>query len=235
MKNAVTTDFHSHILPRADHGSDSVETSLKQLGIISSHGIRRVVATPHFYPSSDNIDTFFERRDRCAAALAAAMPDGSPEVLLGAEVLICEGIERMEGLERLAVRGTRCILLEMPMTRWRDALFDTVDAISRQGLIPVMAHIDRYDPKQIDELMTLRVSAQLNPGTFFSRKGRRFAEKWLSAGRVAAVGSDLHMANEKEYKSFSDAISALGEYAEGIERSMTALLEGATPLRKPLK
>ena len=30
-KKIDLVDFHSHILPRADHGSDSVETSLKQL------------------------------------------------------------------------------------------------------------------------------------------------------------------------------------------------------------
>ena len=229
MGNLITTDFHSHILPRADHGSDSLDTSLKQLKLISENGIKRVVATPHFYPMSDNVSVFLKRRTECAAKLCGAMTPGDPEVLLGAEVLICEGIERMEGLDNLTVFGTKTILLEMPMTKWSDALFETVDSISRLGFNAVMAHIDRYDPKYIEELMKLDVSAQLNPDTFFSRKGRKFAAKWLDAGKVVAVGSDLHMANATEYRAFISACEALGEHAAKVEASMEKLLSGALP------
>ena len=42
------TDFHSHVLPGADHGSDSVETSERQLELVDGAGIDRVVAAPHF-------------------------------------------------------------------------------------------------------------------------------------------------------------------------------------------
>ena len=119
----ITTDFHSHILPGADHGSDSVETSRGQLDLIGKYGVKRVVATPHFYPQQDNVDTFLDRRRKCAAALAEVMREGDPAVMLGAEVLICEGIDRMSGLDKLTVAGTNCILLEMPMTRWRDELY----------------------------------------------------------------------------------------------------------------
>ena len=232
MDSKITTDFHSHILPGADHGSDSVEMSVKQLGLISSYGIKRVVATPHFYPTSDNLALFLERRAECAAALAERLRPEDPTVFLGAEVQICAGLDRMEGLEQLAVAGTNCILLEMPMIKWTDAIYETVDAISRSGLVAVMAHIDRYNPKYIDELMRLHVKAQLNPGTFSSKKGRKFAEKWLSYGKVVAVGSDLHHANEKEYKEFHEATEALGEYTERVEGSMINLLDGAKPLTK---
>ncbi len=229
-KIMITSDFHSHILPGADHGSASVETSLAQVKLISSAGVRRVVATPHFYPMADNVDSFLARRSACAARLAQALPDGSPDILLGAEVLVCEGIDRMEGLDTLAVRGTRTILLEMPMTKWSDKTFDTVDAITSLGLTAVMAHIDRYDPKYIDELMRLDVLAQLNPDAFRTRRGRKFAKKWLEAGKVAAVGSDLHGADEKGYAHFVSACEALGEHADGVERSMIKLLEGAEKL-----
>ncbi len=227
MKCGITVDFHSHILPGADHGSDSVKTSRGQLDLIAAAGIRRVVATPHFYPMSDNLDTFLSRRSETAGKLKAVMRPGDPSVHLGAEVLICEGIERMEGLDKLAVYGTKSILLEMPMSKWSDALFETVETIANSGFSVVMAHIDRYDPKYVDELMKIDVSAQLNPGTFFSRKGRKFAAKWLNSGKVAAIGSDLHGAAERDYREFTEAAEALGEFAPAVERSMNRLLEGA--------
>ena len=189
-----------------------------------------MVATPHFYPESDNVDTFLDRRAECAENLKRALRRDDPEVILGAEVLICNGIERMEGLSRLSVPGTKCILLEMPMTKWSDVTYDTIEAISKMGLVPVMAHIDRYDPKKIEELMRLDVLAQLNPDPFLSRKGRKFAERWLETGKVVAVGSDIHMASERTYKSFTSACEALGKYAGHVERSMQRLLEGACSL-----
>ena len=235
MKRGITTDFHAHILPGADHGSDSVKTSLGQLALISAAGIRRVVATPHFYPTSDNVDVFLDRRNRCARALKDAMQPGSPSIMLGAEVLVCDKIDTMLGIERLAVHGTKCILLEMPMTRWSDKILDTVEAITELDLEPVMAHIDRYDPRAVEELMTLNVTAQLNPGPFLSIKGRKFAERWLSSGKVVAIGSDLHHVNEKEYRGFVTAMESLGEHTEEIERAMLHTLAGAKMIscRKP--
>ena len=35
----MLVDFHSHILPRADHGSDSIETSLCQLESAAKAGV----------------------------------------------------------------------------------------------------------------------------------------------------------------------------------------------------
>ena len=37
-------DFHSHIIPGADHGSKSVEVSKKQLEIAANAGVKYIVA-----------------------------------------------------------------------------------------------------------------------------------------------------------------------------------------------
>lgn len=43
-------DFHSHILPKADHGSESVEMSLMQLYCAEKAGVDTIVATPPLLP-----------------------------------------------------------------------------------------------------------------------------------------------------------------------------------------
>lgn len=232
MNAAVTTDFHSHILPRADHGSDSRKTSIRQLEIMASCGIERVVATPHFYPMGDNVASFLENRDGSAAALSERIRGkaGFPDICLGAEVLVCEGMETMEGIEKLAIRGTRCMLLEMPLTKWSSRLFDTVEAIVSRGIYVVIAHIDRYPASQVDSLLELPVRAQLNPGAFFGVIRRGNAERWLSSGKVVAVGSDLHGADEKCYRDFVTATKRLGAYTERIDKSMKHILSRAKVL-----
>lgn len=230
MKNIISTDFHAHILPGADHGSDSLETSVKQLEIISSFGIETVVATPHFYPMRDNVEVFENRRKQCVNNLKNVWCEDFPDVLIGAEVLVCEGMERMEGLRKLAVCGTDCILLEMPMTKWNEALFDTVWEIQRLGLVPVMAHVDRYDVKAVEELLSIGVKAQLNPDAFQGFKMKRKSMKWLEEGRIVALGSDIHKANEesiKSYRAFIKATNSLGSFTDAVENSMRELLAGA--------
>ena len=41
-------DIHSHILPKMDDGSSSVEESLKLLRTSAEQGITEIAATPHF-------------------------------------------------------------------------------------------------------------------------------------------------------------------------------------------
>ena len=56
-------DFHSHILPCLDDGSKSVDESIKMLKTLASQGVKKVVATPHFYANDESIEQFLNRRD----------------------------------------------------------------------------------------------------------------------------------------------------------------------------
>ena len=42
-------DFHNHILPGIDDGSQSLEESLKMLDMYAILGIEKVMASPHIY------------------------------------------------------------------------------------------------------------------------------------------------------------------------------------------
>ena len=52
----ITFDYHSHILPGCDHGSDGIKTSLKQIEMAKSVGIKTICATPHFYPHKESVE-----------------------------------------------------------------------------------------------------------------------------------------------------------------------------------
>lgn len=57
-------DFHCHILPKMDDGSDSINTSLAMLREEHTQGVNRVVLTPHFYCEEESIEAFLQRRKR---------------------------------------------------------------------------------------------------------------------------------------------------------------------------
>ena len=85
-------DFHSHILPGADHGSDSLEMSLSQLENAKAAGVSTIVATPHFYPDVDNVPDFLARREKAYDMLCAENTTGikivkAAEVQLGLDLV----------------------------------------------------------------------------------------------------------------------------------------------------
>lgn len=212
----MVADFHSHILPGIDDGSASIEESMKMLREESRQGISCVVATPHFYAHRDSPRRFVARRQEAFERLTDAMkgqPD-LPEVRLGAEVYYFHGISECEELELLKYQGTRCIMVEMPMAKWTDSMYrDLVGIREKQGLIPVIAHVDRYiSPLRThgipDRLAKLPVLVQANASFFTQRATRSMALRMLQNDRIHLLGSDCHNLDSRPPR--------LGEAAEVI-------------------
>ena len=190
----LSLDYHAHILPGCDHGSDSLETSLWQLEMAASIGIKTVCATPHFYPHRESVEDFLCRREKCARLLRDHRPDGAPQVQLGAEVLICDGMERLEALPRLCREGTEELLLEMPFYAWPASIRETLyRLLERQDVQIVIAHADRYRPEDILQLVQEGVPLQLNAECLTKPLRRKRYLDWIGAGYVKYLGSDIHM------------------------------------------
>ena len=100
-------DFHSHILPGIDDGSQSVEESIALLRKEAEQGVTQVIATPHFYPRYDAPEQFLKRRSEAEAALREEMSkhSGLPQLFVGAEVFdIYEGEHVAAGYKSIAFR-----------------------------------------------------------------------------------------------------------------------------------
>lgn len=212
-------DFHSHILPGADHGSGSVSESLDQLRLASARGIKRIIATPHFYPNSHDVNSYIKRRGLSYNQLLAAMPEDSPEIKLGAEVLICEGIENMPGLERLFIAGTSTLLLELSYTDFHYSYIKSVATLISSGVDVILAHADRYPKENVNQLLDVGARIQLNAESCKSIFLAKHIKQWLDRGCVVALGSDIHGRDHKAYRNFSVAVSRMSRYIDSIKCS----------------
>ncbi len=202
---STIVDFHTHILPCVDDGSHSIEESIEMLKEQSKQGVSRVVATPHFYASHHLPIRFLSKRQEAEHRLIEAMsalPD-MPQLSVGAEVFFFEGISDCEYLSEMAVSGTKCVLVEMPMSKWSERnLQELVEIRNKQGLIPIVAHIDRYirpfHTKQIAEILAqLPVIVQANSSFFIDKFTRRLALRLLKEGKIQLIGSDCHNLNTR--------------------------------------
>ena len=194
------SDFHSHILPGVDDGSQSLRESLALLRMEAEQGVGTVAATPHFYARRDTMEHFLARRRKAAEKLREAMArqGGLPAVVLGAEVHYFRGMGHSEAIRELALEGTDYVLVEMPMGPWEDVMYRELEQISDNlCLTPIIAHVERYlrplgSGKMLKRLADLPVLVQAN-GDFFLRKATSGkAMRMLSRGQIQLLGSDCH-------------------------------------------
>ncbi len=211
-------DFHAHILPSADHGSPSVSVSLMQMQMAKDCGVSRIIATPHFYPQKESAESFIQRRDKCAALLKSKLSKDSPDILIGAEVLICDNIEEMPNLERLCIEGTRALLLELPFVDFSLSYRDTVKSLIYDGYTVILAHADRYKPENIDLLIDVGAKIQINTDSLCKLFVNRHLYKWMKNDVVYGLGSDIHGDDAKAYKRFRKSIKKIEPYATNIKK-----------------
>ncbi len=225
-------DWHSHVLPGMDDGSRSVAESLSLLRAQASQGVRTVIATPHFLANNEPAASFLERRERAMEALKTALPEGSPEIRLGAEVKYYPGISRLPDLKALRAEGSKVLLLEMPMSAWSEYTVREVIELAGDGSIRlVLAHVERYFSFQKaaarDRIREAGILTQVNASFFASFASRRKATSLLREGKIQLIGSDCHnmtsrpprmgKACEIIRKKFGDGfVSQMNEYGYSL-------------------
>lgn len=193
-------DAHSHILPGIDDGSTSVEESISMLRLSAEQGVDHVIATPHFYAHHDKPERFLKKRAEAEAVLRQEMSqhEGLPRLSVGAEVYFFSGISDSELINQLTIDKKRCILIEMPSVPWTDSMFRELEDIHRkQGLTPVIAHVDRYirpfhTHKIPERLAELPVLVQANASFFLHPSTSGIATRLLRNDQIHLLGSDCH-------------------------------------------
>ena len=222
-------DFHSHILPNADHGCSDVRESLRQLRLAKKFGTTDIVATPHFEPENDTVSSFLKKREEAVNALLPYLTAELPRVFVGAEVLLCEGMEKMPDLDKLTVAGTNLLLLERPFLPLTDGMAATIAAIREKGFDILLAHVDRYKVKETCQVLYPGVWAQINSDALSSIFTRRKYLRFCYDGMVGAVGSDIHGVPQ-DYNFFGKLPRVMKDEFEATMAVSERLLRDAVPL-----
>lgn len=192
----MLTEYHCHILPGIDDGADSVETSLQMAEMMRSQGVDRIIATPHFYAHNEkSISEFIKKRQSAFESIKDSM--AIQDVHLGAEVAIEHGISELPDIEKLAVEGTRIILLELPYRAYEKWMSEEIYNIAAEYKLKVMlAHVHRYLPyysrNEIETILSSGSILQINNEAFANWKERRLARKVMAEHTHFAFGSDAH-------------------------------------------
>src|ERR1700761_7090866 len=208
-------DLHCHYVPGIDDGARSQEDGLEMLRGLARIGFSRVHATPHTRPGMfDNDRASIEQ---AFAQFCANVPGGErlPELALSSEHYFDDVVFRrlIEG-KGLPYPGGRAVLLEFYEIDFPPAIQHRLYDLRVRGLLPVIAHPERYQcfwrsPEVLERVVDAGCAALLDVAALVGKYGRRTqacAEDLLERGLYHAACSDAHRP--------SDVL----EVARGIQR-----------------
>ncbi|MBR2568614.1 CpsB/CapC family capsule biosynthesis tyrosine phosphatase [Ruminococcus sp.] len=194
-------EYHCHILPGIDDGAKDAETSLAMIEMMKEQGIERIAATPHFYAHREkSVADFMKKRQAAFDKIRdkAAVSD----IRLGAEVSIEHGISELPDIEKLAIEGTRMILLELPYRAYAKWMSEEIYNIGAEYKLKViLAHVHRYleyySKAELEEILSSNSVMQINNEAFSGWKEKRLAKKVIASGKEFVFGSDAHNLGER--------------------------------------
>jgi protein-tyrosine phosphatase len=186
-------DIHSHVLPGVDDGSSDIETSLAVLRRFANQGIDVLVCTPHLAASEVDYAPY-ERNAALLAELIALAPP-KPALRLGWEIMLDRPGCDLRAPE-LSLGGASAVLVEFPRAYLPVGTSDELERIRRSGVVPVVAHPERYYGCTLDTVRSWRDAGAViqTDATMLLARGpmTELAKDLLSAGLIDCLASDNH-------------------------------------------
>src|SRR5947209_557093 len=194
-------DTHLHILPGVDDGPETIQESLTLARTLLQEGIQPATATPQ-YNDEFRQRSVAEIRERVYHLQQELDHHGIPlRLFAGHEALIKAGLPEDIQDGRLAtLNGSSYLLLELWNSTWLPETERVIFELRAHGIIPIVAHPERYraiqqDPRRLATLLQQGALAQLTASSLAGMQGnttRRCAETLLKQGLIHCIASDAH-------------------------------------------
>jgi protein-tyrosine phosphatase len=197
-------DIHCHILPGLDDGSPDMAISIAMAHLAVAAGIGTVIGTPHWIEDEHETDPAQVRQLSADLQVELDKGDIPLTVLPGNEALICPSLPnrvKKGDILTLADKGTH-LLLELPYDELPNYVDDVVFRLQLQGLIPVLAHVERYayvrnDWHVLDRWVKRGCLAQINAANLDRERGDDLAQGLMDRGLIACTATDAHDAGHR--------------------------------------
>lgn len=217
-------DMHCHILPGVDDGAESFEKACELIIQGAESGTTVMTVTPH-YNNPDKQNGKYNKQLIADAykQLKSALKNKDIPVtlLLGSEILADNNLgvlQKNDGI--IPINGSRYILVEFHFDEDIRNVHRYVDEIISFGLIPVLAHPERYSfflNEDIEYLVNKGCKIQINKDSPLGKYGtsaQRFSHFLLKNDLVHLIASDCHDVNYRNadmsdiYKWLSERFTA---------------------------
>ena len=139
-------DIHHHILYGVDDGPKSCLEMFQMLKAAYDDGVRTIIATPHIAPGIKPFNMEVLESKVMEARWYCEQNGCDIEIHLGSEIFYNDYAERLLVEQKIpTMAGSNKVLLEFQDKVSYEELERAIVTALRSGLIPVLAHIERYN------------------------------------------------------------------------------------------
>ena len=190
-------DIHCHILYGIDDGSRSKEESIKLLKLLENYGFTEIVLTPHFIEDSK----YMTSTSKIQELIDELQKETRIKLYIGNEVYFSEKtIGSLKNKKLSTLNNSRYILIEFPLNNEIKNVDEMVYDLTTNGVIPIIAHPERYtyvqqDYRYLDRFKDVEVLFQSNYGSLtgkYGTKAQKTVKKLLKNNYISFFGTDIH-------------------------------------------
>lgn len=196
------TDIHSHILFDVDDGSKSIDESIELLKKMHEVGFNNVILTPHYIDGSEYSCKNNEKKSKLNNIKKELLKQKIDiNIYLGNEILINDSIyELIVNNSIHTLNNTRYILVEFPFHNKIINMEDIIYELKINGLIPIIAHPERYtyfqdNYKEVDRLRKEGFLFQGNYASilgYYGKESQKLLKYMLKKKYIDYLGTDIH-------------------------------------------
>lgn len=198
-------DVHSHVIPKIDDGSESFEESYTMFLEAEKAGFTDIISTSHY------IENYFEAdsitRHAWIEAMNKVLTENKINLKLhcGNEIYITQNLIKLIKQKKAStLADSKYVLFELPMNNNVKYLNEMIFEIKSLGMIPVIAHPERYayvqkNPNLLIGLIEQGALLQSNYASiigYYGNHAKNTVKKLLKNNMIHFLGSDCHKKND---------------------------------------
>jgi tyrosine-protein phosphatase YwqE len=209
--SSVMVDMHSHVLPGIDDGAQTPEESIVLIKKMMELGIKKIIATPHVM-----IDYYRNDHESISNALAILKEELKNQnididISAAAEHYFDESFEKRIDDRLVLTMGGNYVLFEISFISQPPNLIQIIQKMLDMGYKPILAHPERYNYMDVDQLRRIRMmgcSLQLNTISltgYYGKATKVLAEELVDNQMIDFISSDMH--HPRHAQALEDALT----------------------------
>jgi len=193
-------DIHNHTLFGVDDGAQTIEDAVENILFLKKYGVTDIVLTSHYITESKYQCDAITRKN-LLRELKKETKELGINLYLGNEVFVSNKIIELLNTGKITtLNESKYILIEFPMNQPLNYIEDVVCELNDVGLIPVIAHPERYtyfkeNYNKIDSLLEYNCILQCNIESIAGKYGNRakkLLKMLLKDNKVKVLATDFH-------------------------------------------
>ena len=205
-------DIHNHILYGIDDGSISYLDSIRILKELEQEQIHDILLTPHYIIGSD----YNANNKKKIELLNTLKNKTTVNIYIGNEVYIDNDIiDYIKQGMISTINNTRYLLIELPLNEKLEIMYDIIFELRSYGVIPIVAHPERYHYLKLEDLIKLIDQGCLLQGNITSLNNKYGKDAkdnlilLLKKHMIHVLGTDTHRNGKINLKEALDTLKKI--------------------------